>query len=100
MRTKKEIEKYLDITTAKVSLVRKIVTINNIMNGEDFIPPGVNQDEWKNKRLELVRAGIEDCHKRLAGEEEHDFVGEYEYNEGIMAALRWVLGEEKNLLDT
>lgn len=103
MRTEKELYKYLEEAECRVSWVRKTHALNRIANGADLMPVGFpsTQEEWVKKRMELLDQGFKALQKKCVIDAADPLSGwSYEYWEGIMAALRWVLGEDKNSRDT
>lgn len=103
LRKLQEINEYLAEATDRVAWTRKTWTLNKIAMGGDPAPAGstYTQDEWRKLRLEaldkgfksILSAGRIDAMNPLDGRE-------YEYWEGVMAALRWVKGCDKDDLDT
>ena len=103
LRKHKEIEKYLEEAETRVSWARKQNLLNQIMNGEDIVPYHFNmsQDEWTKKRLEALNEGFTKLRaKKIIQEDDYLDGWDYYYWVGIMSALRWVTGAEKDFLDT
>ena len=103
MRKEKELYKYLEEAECRVSWVRKTNMLNRIANGDDPMPAGFpgTQEAWTKKRLELLDQGFKSIQKKFVIDATDPLAGRsYEYWEGIMSAIRWVLGDEKDSLDT
>lgn len=107
-RTIKEITEYLDEAYTRVAWQRTIFSLNNALNGKDLVPPhsDMTQEEWTAHHIELLERGFERLRSKgiigVVGNYPDDPMDgfSYEYWEGVMGALRWVLGDEKNFLDT
>ena len=101
IRKEKAIRDYLCEAEDRVSYIRKMIVLNNIANGNDPAPPGFDKDEWRKTRLSLIDQGLKKILSRGHIKNGDALCGyEYEYWEGVMAALRWVLGSDKDFLDT
>jgi hypothetical protein len=88
MRKKSEIAEYMDEAFDIVWLVRSHHTTSH--------PEGIPEDIMK---------GCLDSIKRICDKYEIDYeepVSDWDYGywSGILAALRWVMGDEKDFLDT
>ena len=103
MRKLKDIDEYLAEATDRVAWMRKTWTLNKIAMGGDPAPPGVSytQDEWRKLRLDALDTGFKSILSAGRVDPANPLAGrDYEYWEGIMAALRWVKGCDKDDLDT
>ena len=92
MRTKEEIYKYLDEAFDRVWLVRKQNLYCNLLTGQETIHLDIMDG--------MVKAVDEACKKWDIDFKEPVSDWDYGYWSGILAALRWVLGDEKDFLDT
>lgn len=92
MRSKKVINEYLDEADARVWLIRKQDMFHNILMGTEAIHAEVLGNSMK--AIDKV------CEKYDIDFKEPVSEWDYGYWCGIMAALRWVTGEEKDSLDT
>ena len=108
LRRHKEIERYLDEAETRVSWMRKQYALDRIANGEDQVPDGyhMTQEEWIKKRFDALNQGLRVlASKNILGKvgkhPEDPLDGRsYDYWQGVMSALRWVVGMEKDFLDT
>lgn len=103
IRKLKDIDEYLAEATDRVAWMRKTWTLNKIAIGGDLVPPGVpyTQDEWQKLRLDALDKGFKSILSAGRIDPANPLSGrEYEYWEGVMAALRWVKGCDKDDLDT
>lgn len=91
-RTDEEIAEYMDEAFDRVWLVRKQNMFCNIADGTETIDPIILE--------QCKKAIIESCAKYNIDFYEPVSDWDYGYWSGILAALRWVLGDEKNSLDT
>ena len=92
MRSEDEIGEYMAEAHDRVWLVRKQDLFCNLLIGEE----SVNSDI-----LEKCSQAIDEvCKKYNIDFQEPVSDWEYGYWSGILAALRWVMGEEKDMLDT
>ncbi len=80
MRTEKEIEEYLNEAFEKVWYMRS---------------HPCDDKEIEKRRKKSVKK----IEKQYPEVKNYDY-DDYQYWSGILASLRWVLGEEKNFLDT
>jgi hypothetical protein len=92
VRTKDEICEYMDEAFDRVWLVRKQDLFSNILMGRESIH--VDVLDKCNQAIEKV------CEKYGIDFREPVSDWEYGYWSGILAALRWVMGDEKDMLDT
>ena len=91
-RTDEEILEYMDEAFDRVWLVRKQNLFYKLMTGEEKISADVL--EKCNKEIDKV------CKKYNINFTEPVNDWDYGYWSGILAALRWVMGDEKDFLDT
>lgn len=91
IRTEKEIIEYRDEAFDRVSIVRKQAIFENIVNGTKELTPD---------KLHVFKGIIDKCEKY--GIDFNEPISDYDYGywSGILSALRWVLGDEKDFLDT
>ena len=92
MRSEDEICEYLDEAFDRVWLVRKQDLFCNLLMGEECIH--VDVLDRCNKAINEI------CKKYDIDFKEPVSDWDYGYWSGILAALRWVLGDEKDVLDT
>lgn len=92
MRKQKEIVEYMDEAFDRVWLVRKQDMLCNIANGTETISPDILRQ--CSKSIDIA------CEKWNIDFDEPLNDWEYGYWSGILAALRWVMGDEKDFLDT
>lgn len=92
MRSEEEIGKYMSEAYDRVWLVRKQNMFLNMLLGEECIHADIL--DQCNQEIEKV------CEKYNINFQEPTSDWDYGYWSGILAALRWVMGDEKNMLDT
>ncbi len=92
MRTKDEICEYIDEAFDRVWLIRKQDMAYGILLGEETID--ADTLGRCNKAIDKV------CEKYNIDFQEPVTEWDYGYWSGILAALRWVMGDEKDFLDT
>ena len=92
MRSEEEICEYMSEAHDRVWLVRKQNLFFNLLFGEESI--NANILDGCNKAIDEV------CSKYDIDFKESVSDWDYGYWSGILAALRWVMGEEKDILDT
>lgn len=92
MRTEKEICEYMDEACDRVWLVRKQNLYCNLLAGAETIQLDVLD--------KVIKAIDEVCDKYNIDFKEPVSDWDYGYWSGILAALRWVMGDEKDCLDT
>lgn len=93
MRTKEEVLEYMDEALDRVWLVRTQNAVVNIELGKETINPEIEKGMWQaiNDVCEKYDINFDDA------------VSDWDYGfwSGVLATLRWVLGEEnKMFLDT
>lgn len=91
-RTNEEIYEYMDEAFDRVWLVRRQNHVWNLLIGEESI--NVDILDGMNKAIKKV------CEQRNIDFKEPVSDWDYGYWSGILAALRWVMGDEKDFLDT
>jgi hypothetical protein len=92
MRTEGEVKEYEAEAFDVVWLIRKQQMFTNILMGVETI---------STEQLGTVMQAIDKiCLKRDIDFQEPVSAWGYGYWSGILAALRWVMGDEKNFLDT
>lgn len=92
MRTEGEVKEYEAEAFDVVWLIRKQQMFTNILMGVETISA---------EQLGTVMQAIDEiCLKRDIDFQEPVSAWGYGYWSGILAALRWVMGDEKNFLDT
>ena len=92
MRTEEEIGEYMEEAFDRVWLVRKQDMFCNMLSGVECIDADIL--EGCNNAIEKV------CDKYNIDFKEPVSDWDYGYWSGILAALRWVMGDEKDMLDT
>jgi hypothetical protein len=92
IRTEEEICEYMDEAFDRVWLVRKQNFVCNLLNGTETVHLDILNG--MNKAIDEV------CKKYGINFQEPVSDWDYGYWSGILAALRWVMGEEKDMLDT
>ena len=92
MRSEEEIYKYMNEAHDKVWLVRKQNLYYNLLLGKESINVDVLDG--------CIKAIDEVCKKYKIDFKEPVSDWDYGYWSGILAALRWVMGDEKDVLDT
>ena len=92
MRSEDEIGEYMSEANDRVWLVRKQNFVCNLFDGTETVHLDILNG--MNKAIEEV------CHKYNIDFQEPVSDWDYGYWSGILAALRWVMGEEKDMLDT
>lgn len=92
MRSKDEILEYMDEACDRVWLVRKQSMFCNMLDGTESIQADVLG--------QCLKAIDEVCEKYNIDFQEPVSDWDYGYWSGILAALRWVTGDEKDFLDT
>ena len=92
IRTENEISEYMSEAFDRVWLVRRQNHICNLLIGEESI--SINTLDGMNKAID------ETCKKHNIDFQEPVSDWEYGYWSGILAALRLVMGDEKDFLDT
>lgn len=92
MRTEDEIGEYMNEAFDRVWLVRSQNHVCNLLMGEESI--NIDILDGMNKAIDKV------CNKYNIDFQESVSDWEYGYWSGILAALRWVMGDEKDFLDT
>lgn len=103
LRAEKDIREYLNEAECRVKFIRKMYLAKKIERGEDMPPAGYpcTKEQWVEKRKELLAQGLKSVLSKFPINLADPLDGmEYEYWEGVMAALRWVLGDERDFLDT
>lgn len=94
MRKRKEIDEYMGEAFDIVWLIRTLVILSE---GQlDDTPPDIINEAKKNVARVCKTLNIESEEELLTRFDDW----EYGYWSGILAALRWVTGEEKDMLDT
>lgn len=91
-RTDEEISEYMDEAFDRVWLVRKQNMFINILTGVENIDAGILDS--------CMKAIDKVCEKYNIDFQEPVSDWNYGYWSGILAALRWVMGDEKDFLDT
>lgn len=91
-RTEEEINEYMSEAHDRVWLIRKQQMFNNILMGTEAIHAAVLGESMK--AIDRV------CDKYAIDFKEPVSDWDYGYWSGILAALRWVMGDEKDFLDT
>ena len=92
MRSEEEIGEYMTEACDRVWLVRKQDLFCNLLMGEETVYADI---------LEKCSQAIDEvCEKYNIDFQEPVSDWDYGYWSGILAALRWVMGEEKDMLDT
>ena len=92
MRKKNEITEYMDEAFDRVWLVRKQVMFEKMLFGEESVEADTLQ--------RCMEAIDKVCEKYNIDFKEPLSDWEYGYWSGILASLRWVLGGDKDFLDT
>ena len=92
MRSEDEIGEYMSEANDRVWLVRKQSFVCNLLDGTETVHLDILNG--MNKAIEEV------CRKYNIDFQEPVSDWDYGYWSGILAALRWVMGEEKDMLDT
>lgn len=92
MRTEEEIGEYMSEACDRVWLVRRQNHVCSLLSGEETI--SLNILDGMNKAIDEV------CEKYNIDFQEPTSDWEYGYWSGILSALRWVMGDEKDCLDT
>ena len=92
MRSKEEICEYMNEAYDRVWLVRKQNLFFNLIDGTEIINADIL--DGMNKAIDKV------CEKYNIDVSEPVSDWDYGYWSGILAALRWVVGVEKDMLDT
>lgn len=92
MRTKEAIGEYMSEAYDRVWLVRRQNHVCSLLSGEESISLDIL--DGMNKAIDEV------CKKYNIDFQEPVSDWEYGYWSGILAALRWVMGDEKDCLDT
>ena len=92
MRSKKVVNEYLDEAHDRVWLIRKQQMFNNMLMGTEAVHAAVLG--------ECMKAIDRVCDKYSIDFKEMADDWDYGYWCGILAALRWVMGDEKDFLDT
>lgn len=92
MRTKEEIGEYMSEAHDRVWLVRRQNHVCSLLLGEESISLDIL--DGMNKAIDEV------CEKYNIDFQETVSDWEYGYWSGILATLRWVMGDEKDCLDT
>ena len=92
MRTEEEINEYMGEACDRVWLARKQDMFLNMLLGEECIYADIL--DRCNQEIEKV------CEKYNINFQEPTSDWDYGYWSGILAALRWVMGDEKDMLDT
>ena len=103
MRKENELKKFLEEAECRVSWARKTMMLGRIVSGDDPVPPGApySEAEWKKLRLDAISQGFQSILSKGYIDTTNPLDGrDYEYWEGIMSALRWVIGDDKHSLDT
>ena len=92
MRTEEEIHEYMDEAFDRVWLVRKQNMFVNMLEGTESIQADILDG--------CLKAIDRVCDKYNIDFKEPVSDWDYGYWSGILAALRWVMGDEKDFLDT
>lgn len=92
MRTEDEIYEYMNEAFERVWLVRRQNHVCSLLLGEESIHLDIL--EGMNKAIDEI------CEKYNIDFQEPVSDWDYGYWSGILAALRWVMGDEKDYLDT
>ena len=92
MRSEEEICKYMDEAFDRVWLVRKQNLYCNLLTGQETIQLDIMDS--------MIKAIDKACDKWGINFKEAVSDWDYGYWSGILAALRWVMGDEKDFLDT
>ena len=93
MRTKEEILEYMDEAFDKVWLIRKQGLVLNVELCKETIDPEIEKEMWQ---------AVDNVCKKYNIDFD-DAVSDWDYGfwSGVLATLRWVLGEDsKTFLDT
>lgn len=93
MRNKNEITEYMDEAFDRVWLIRTLDILAGIADGKT-----------KEPKPDILKGCLESmdkvCKKYNIDFNKPVYEWDYGYWSGILAALRWVMGEEKDFLDT
>ena len=92
VRSEEEIGEYMSEAFDRVWLVRKQNLCCNLLNGVESINADIMES--------MLKAIDKVCNKYNINFQEPVSDWNYGYWSGILAALRWVMGEEKDFLDT
>lgn len=91
-RTEEEIDEYMSEAFDRVWLVRRQNHVWDMLTGQESISVDILDD--------MNKAITEVCQKYNIDFQKPVPDWDYGYWSGILAALRWVMGEEKDMLDT